>query len=79
MQHHSSHFVSGIAGATRRVLEADLALAEEDRLLRALARQAARAALALWALEAMKSEILYPDPPKLLPPGTVALARTFRL
>lgn len=67
-----------LRAATRRVLEAHLHPGDEDPLLRALARQAARASLALWALEAMEAEILGPEAPDLLPPDVVARARVLR-
>jgi hypothetical protein len=67
-----------LRAATRRVLEARLHPRDEDRLLRALARQAARSSLPLWALEAMERELLEPEPPELLPSDAVGRARTLQ-
>lgn len=67
-----------IRSAVRRVLEAGLAPEDEDRLLAALARAAARSPLPLWSLAAMEAEILEPDPPALLPSDVVGRARTLR-
>jgi hypothetical protein len=67
-----------LRSATRRVLEAGLAPADEERFLRALARQAARSALPLWSLQALEAELIEPDPPMLLPREAVARARTLR-
>ncbi len=44
--------------ATRRIIEANLSPADEDRLLRALASWAARAPLPLWTLQAIEVELL---------------------
>jgi hypothetical protein len=51
-----------IRSATRRVLEANLQKEDEMRLLQAIARQAARAELPLWAFDAMHAEIIAPEP-----------------
>jgi hypothetical protein len=64
-----------IRSATRRILEAHLPAGDEHRLLDALAKQAARTALPVWALAAMESELAEPEAPELLPAGEVARAR----
>jgi hypothetical protein len=51
-----------IRAATRRVLEAGLSEDDEDRFLRAIASQAARTALPLWALDTMIAELREPEP-----------------
>jgi hypothetical protein len=51
-----------IRSATRRVIEADLDAADEDRLLRGIAAQAVKAQLPMWALDAILAELRDPEP-----------------
>jgi hypothetical protein len=64
-----------IRSATRRVLEAHPPVADERRLLDALAKQAARTSLPVFALAAMEAELVEPEAPELLPIGEAARAR----
>jgi hypothetical protein len=53
--------IRAVRSATRRILEANLAHDDEQRLLRAVAGAAAHAALPMWALDAIVTELREPQ------------------
>ena len=61
--------VSRLRAATRRIMESRLAPPDEDRMLRALGRQAVRVELPELALAGIVAEVRGPDLPPLPPAG----------